>query len=210
MLNSYKRIQQRQISDVVQDLFVHPFISGNLSTNRDIETKHAPAVLVTIYKRNYGLLKRVGFRCFINTARENKCAHLFSLPLCLHFFLPVFLVSSYRPYSLLICPSISALCVWLWNIYLSIHTSILILARLWRVHTPLLAHLLGAGGLVKASCLQTLLPTKISYRFTLISACCCCTPANETVCDHRTALSTLERRLPRRCLTLCAGEGRHI
>ncbi len=111
MLNSYKRIQQRQISDVVQDHFVHPFISGNLSTNRDIETKHAPAVLVTIYKRNYGLLKRVGFRCFINTARKNKCAHLFSLPLCLHFFLPVFLVSSYRPYSLLACPSISALCV---------------------------------------------------------------------------------------------------
>ncbi len=159
MLNSYKCIQQRQISDVVQDLFVHPFISGNLSTNRDIETKHAPAVLVTIYKRNYGLLKRGGFRCFINTARENKCAHLFSLPLCLHFFLPVFL-SSYRPYSLLVCPSISALCVWLWNIYLSIHTSILILARLWRVHTPLLLISLGLEGLWKPPVYRPYCPLK--------------------------------------------------
>lgn len=111
-------------------------------------------------------------------------------------------------------PSISASCVCVIVKYLSFHPHIHPrhhpLAPSWRVHTPLLAHLLWAGGLVKASCLQALLPTKISYRFPLISACCCCTPANETVCDHRTALSTLERRLPRRCLTLCAGEGRHI
>lgn len=41
---------QRRISDVLQDLLVHPLVSGNLSTNHDAETKHAPAVLVTIYK----------------------------------------------------------------------------------------------------------------------------------------------------------------
>ncbi len=44
--------------------FVHPFISGNLSTNHDIETKHAPAVLVTIYKtlrKELWLLKRAVF-----------------------------------------------------------------------------------------------------------------------------------------------------
>lgn len=118
---------------MVQDLFVHPFISGNLSTNHDIETKHAPAVLVTIYKtlrKNYGLLKRGGFRCFINTARENKCARLFSLPLCLHFFLPVFLVSSYRPYSLLFLhPSPLRVCDCEISIFPSTH-----LSSRWRVY----------------------------------------------------------------------------
>lgn len=119
-------------------------------------------------------------------------------------------LSVWSPHSLHVHPSIFASCVRLIAKYLSFRPHVYPRAPPWRWFSRLLAHLLWARGLVKASCLQALLPTKISYRFPLISGCCCCRPANETVCDHRTALSTLERRLPRRCLTLCAGEGRHI
>lgn len=48
---------------------------------------------------------------------------------------------------------------------------------------------------------------KISYRLPLIYACCCCSSANEAVCDHGTAPSTLELRLPRCCLTPVSQRG---
>lgn len=142
--------------------------------------------------------------CFLFlVASVSFCLSFLHLHTCLIVYLSV------HPSPVHACVCVSAIVKYL-SFHPHIHPHHHPHAPSWRVHTPLLAHLLWAGGLVKASCLQALLPTKISYRFPLISACCCCSPANETVCDHRTALSTLELRLPRRRLTLCAGEGRHI
>lgn len=188
-------------------------ILSYLSTNHDIKTKHAPAVLVSIYKtlqKELWFIKAGRFSLFYKYGERKintRVCFLFlvapvSLRLSfLHLYTGLIVYMSVHPSPLHVC-------VYVIVKYLSFHPHIHPRhhprAPSWRAHTPLLAHLLWAGGLVKASCLQALLPTKISYRFPLISACWCCTPANETVCDHRTALSTLERRLPRRRLTLCA------
>lgn len=62
-------------------------------------------------------------------------------------------------------------------------------------------------GLWKLRVYRPCCPQKISHRLPLIHACCCCSSANEAVCDHGTALSTLELRLPRCCLTSVSQRG---
>lgn len=99
-------------------------------TNHDTKTKHAPAVLVTIYKtlqKELWFIKAGQFSLFYKYCERKINVHvcfLFlvaSVSLCssflhLHTGLIVYLS---------VHPSLLRVCVWLWNIYLSIHTSIL-------------------------------------------------------------------------------------
>lgn len=103
---------------------------------------------------------------------------------------------------------LSMLCVWLWNISPSVLTS-------GPPPPPILAGLMPSSwllssrleGLWKLRVYRPCCPQKISYRLPLIYACCCWSSANEAVCDHGTAPSTLEPRLPRRCLTPASQRG---
>lgn len=94
---------------------------------------------------------------------------------------------------------LSVLCIWLWNISPSVLTPP---PPSWQRSCPAP----GSSPPGWRACESFVFTgpvahKKISYRLPLIYACCCCSSANEAVCDHGTAPSTLELRLPRHCLT---------
>lgn len=129
-------------------------------------------------------------------------------------------MSSYSPFGLFLslCPSISVVCLIVK--YLSLCPNIHlpppnrsqpppsppstplaeIMPSSWLLSSTL-------EGLWKLRVYRPCCPQKISYRLPLIYACCCWSSANEAVCDHGTAPSTLEPRLPSLCLTPVSQRG---
>lgn len=122
MLNSYVNLKDRY----------RECDSVYLSTNHDIKTKHAPAVLVSIYKtvqKELWFIKAGRFSLFYKYGERKINVHVCFLflvapvSLCLsflHLYTGLIVYMSVHPSPLHVC-----VCMWLWNIYLSIHTSIL-------------------------------------------------------------------------------------